>query len=72
MKKVSEDQRMQRVLRGFYRINNILKDVVGTGRRDYVKKLSEHKNRVVDAIHRSKKTIGIGRAIKLFGINRST
>lgn len=72
MKQVSEDERMQKALRSFYRINKTLKDVLGTGGREYVKKLAEHKHRVVDAIHRCRKTISIKRAVKLFGIGRTT
>lgn len=71
MRKVSEDQRLQKLLRNMYRINKTLKDIIGTG-RDYVKKLSEYKYQVVDAIQRCRQTIGIKRAVKLFGIHRST
>lgn len=71
MKKISEDQLMQKTLRSFYRINKTLKDIVGTG-REYVNKLKEHKYKVVDSIQRCRKTIGIGKAIKMIGISRST
>ena len=71
MKKISEDQRLQRTLRAFYRINKTLKDIIGTG-KDYLKKIREFKHEIVDAIQRGKKTIGIKRGIKLFGISQST
>lgn len=71
MKKFSEDQRMQRTLRAFYRINKTLKDIIGT-RKDYLKRIREFKYEIVDAIQRGKKSIGIKRGIKLFGISQST
>lgn len=71
MKKVSEDQLLQKTLKSFYRINKTLKDIIGTG-REFVNKLKEDKYKVVDSIQRCKKTIGIAKAIKLVGISRST
>ena len=71
LKKVSEDDRVLKTLKAFYRINKTLKDVIGTG-KEYVVKLKEHKYKIVDAIQRAKKTITINRAIKLMGISRST
>ncbi len=71
MKKLSEDKIMQTALKGFYRITKTFKDIIGTG-REYVNKLKDHKERIVDAIQRCKKTIGMGKAIKVFGISRST
>lgn len=71
MKQVSEDERMQKALRSFYRINATLKNIIGTG-REYVKKLSGHKQGVVDTIQRCRNTISIKRAVKLFGIGRTT
>ncbi|MBI4929347.1 MAG: transposase [Bacteroidetes bacterium] len=71
MKKISEDQRMQKTLLAFYRINKTLRDIIGTG-TDYVKKISEHKHRIVDAVQRARKNIGLKRAIKLVGISRTT
>lgn len=71
MKKVSEDKRMINTLRSFYRINKTLKNIIGSG-KDYINKLRDHKYQVIDAIQRSKKTIGLKRAIKLFGIGQST
>ena len=71
MKKVSEDVTLQKTLKNFYRINKTLKDIIGSG-KEYVGKLKEHKYRVVNSIQRCKKTIGIGKAIKLVGISRST
>ena len=71
MKKVSEDVTLQKTLKHFYRINKTLKDIIGTG-QEYVAKLKENKYRVVDSIQRCKKTIGVSKAIKLFGISRST
>jgi putative transposase len=71
MKKFSADDKMQKVLRSYYRINKTLKDIIGEG-KDYTKKIKENKFKVVDAISRAKKTIGIKRGIKLFGISRST
>ncbi|MBI4931609.1 MAG: DDE-type integrase/transposase/recombinase [Bacteroidetes bacterium] len=71
MKKISEDQRLQKTLLAFYRINKTLKDIIGTG-SDYIKKIREHKHQIVDAIQRAKKSIGIKRGIKLFGISKST
>jgi putative transposase len=71
MKKVSEDVTLQKTLKHFYRVNKTLKDIIGSG-KEYVFKLKEHKYRVVDSIQRSKKTIGVNKGIKLFGISRST
>lgn len=71
LKKVSEDDRVLKTLKAFYRINKTLKDVIGTG-KEYVVKLKEHKYKIVDAIQRAKKTVTINRAIKLMGISRST
>jgi putative transposase len=71
MKTVSEDERVLKTLRAFYRINKVLKNVIGTG-KEYYSKLKEHKHQVVDAIQRGKKTISINRGIKLMGISRST
>ena len=71
MKKISEDQRMQKTLRAFYRVNKTLKDIIGTG-KDYIKKIREHKYKIVETINRCKQSIGIKRGIKLFGISRST
>lgn len=71
MKKISMDDKMQKTLKAFYRVNKTLKDIIGSG-KDYLKKIREHKFQIVDAINRSKVTLGIKRAIKLFGISRST
>ena len=71
MKKVSEDITLQKALKQFYRINKTLKDIIGNG-QEYINKLKENKYKVVDSIQRCKKTIGIQKAIKLFGISRST
>lgn len=71
MKSVSEDKRMINALRAFYRINKTLKDIIGNG-RDYIEKLRDNKYQVIDTITRIKKTVGLNRAIKLFGIGRST
>ena len=71
MKKISEDQKLQRTLRSFYRVNKVLKDIIGTG-RDYIKKIRDFKHQIVDTIQRGRKTIGIKRGIKLFGISPST
>ncbi len=71
MKNVSNDQTMQKALRSFYRINKTLKDIIGTG-KEYSKKIKEHKYQIVDAVSRCKNTIGIGKAIKLVGISKST
>ena len=71
MKKVSDDQRLQKTLIAFYRIAKTLKDIIGTG-KEYIDKIRGHKYRIVDAIQRAKKTIGIKRAVKLFGIGKST
>ena len=71
MKIISEDERMQKTLRAFYRINKTLRDIIDTG-GDYVNKLREHKDAVVNAIQRGKESIGIKRGIKLMGISRST
>ena len=35
MKKVSDDHRLQRTLRAFYRINKTLKNIIGNG-KDYI------------------------------------
>lgn len=71
MKKVSEDITLQKALKQFYRINKTLRDIIGNG-QEYINKLKENKYKVVDSIQRCKKTIGIQKAIKLFGISRST
>ena len=71
MKKISEDQRLLRTIKAFYRVNKILKDIIGTG-HDYIKKIKEFKHQIVETIQRNKKTIGIKRGIKLFGISQST
>ena len=71
MKTISQDERMQKTLRAFYRINKTLRDIIGTG-SDYVNKLREHKDAVINAIQRGKGTIGIKRGIKLMGISQST
>ena len=71
MKKISEDQRLLRTIKAFYRFNKTLKDIIGTG-HDYIKKIKEFKHQIVETIQRNKKTIGIKRGIKLFGISQST
>jgi putative transposase len=71
MKKISEDQRLLRTIRAFYRVNKTLKDIIGTG-NDYIKRIKEFKHQIVETIQRGKKTIGIKRGIKLFGISPST
>jgi putative transposase len=71
MKKFSADEKMQKVVRSYYRINKTLKDIIDSD-GDYLKKIKQHKYKVVDAINRAKKTIGIKRGIKLFSISRST
>ena len=71
MKSLSQDEKMFAIVRTVYRINKTLKDIIGSG-KDYIKKIKQHKHRVVDAINRGKQTIGIARGIKLFGISRST
>ncbi len=71
MKKISGDQRLIRTIRAFYRINKMLKDIIGTG-NDYIKRIKEFKFQIVETIQRCKKTIGIKRGIKLFGITPST
>jgi putative transposase len=71
LKKLSLDDKMQKALRVFYRINKTFKDIIGQG-KDFVKTLKQHKYKIVDVINRGKDTIGLTRAIKLFGISRST
>ena len=74
MKKISEDQRLLRTIRAFYRINKTLKDIkdiIGKG-NDYLKRIREFKHQIVETIQRGKKTIRIKRGIKLFGISPST
>jgi putative transposase len=71
MKKISEDQRLLRTIRAFYRINKTLKDIIGSG-RDYVNKIKDCKFKIVETIQRGKNTIGINRGIRLFGISPST
>jgi hypothetical protein len=46
MKVVSEDQRLQKAVRGLYRIQTTLKKIIGKG-TEYVNKLKEHKADVV-------------------------
>ena len=60
MKKISEDQRLLRTIKAFYRVNKTLKDIIGTG-HDYIKKIKEFKHQIVETIQRNKKTIGIKR-----------
>lgn len=67
MKKVSEDERMLKTLKAFYRITKTLKDIIGNG-KEYVAKLKEHKYQIVNAIENSRKSI----SLKLIGISRST
>lgn len=71
MKKISEDQRLLRTIRAFYRINKTLKDIIGTV-NDYIKRIKEIKHQIVETIQRGKKIIGIQRGIKLFGMSPST
>lgn len=71
MKKVSEDQRMVKTLTAFYRIVITLKTIIGAG-KEYLNKIREHKYLVIDSIQRTKKTLGLKRAIKLFGMSQST
>ncbi len=71
MKSLSQDEKMLKVVKTFYRINKTLKDIIGTG-KEYIKKIKEQKYKVVDTIERGRKSIGIARGIKLFGISRST
>lgn len=71
MKKVSEDERMLKTLKAFYRITKTLKDVIGTG-KEYVAKLKEHKYQIVNAIEKGRKSISLKRSLKLIGISRST
>ena len=71
MKTLSQDEKMLKVVKTIYRINKTLKDIIGSG-KDYIKKLKESKYKVVDAINRGRKSIGIAKGIKLFGISRST
>lgn len=71
MKVVSEDQRLQKAVRGVYRIQTTLKNIIGTGSA-YINKLKEHKADVVNAIERASQTISITKACKLIGIGKST
>jgi putative transposase len=71
LKKLSLDDKMQKALRVFYRINKTFKDIIGQG-KDFIKTLKQHKYKIVDVINQGKETIGLTRAIKLFGISRST
>jgi hypothetical protein len=49
MKKVAKDQRLLRTTRAFYRVNKMLKDIVGTG-SEYIKKIKEFKHQIVGTI----------------------
>lgn len=71
LKKLSIDDKMQRALRSFYRINKTLKDIIGQG-KEFIKIIKPSKYKIVEIINRSKEFIGVNRAIKLFGISRST
>lgn len=71
MKKVSEDEKMQKALKTFYRITKTLKDIIGTG-RDYINILRKEKLRVVRIVEGAKDNLGIKKAIKVFGISVST
>jgi hypothetical protein len=71
MKGISEDQRLQKALVAFYRVNKTLRDIIGKG-GNYVNKLRENKEAVVKAIQRSKKSLTLRRAVKLMGISHST
>jgi hypothetical protein len=52
MKKVSEDEKMQKALKTFYRITKTLKDIIGTG-REYINILRKEKLRVVRIVYPS-------------------
>jgi putative transposase len=71
LKNVADNEVLQKTIRTAYRINKIIKDAVGSG-RDYIQRLKVLKPKIVDAIDRAKKTIGTTKAIKLFGISKST
>lgn len=71
MKKVSEDEKMQKALKTFYRITKTLKDIIGTG-REYINILRKEKLRVVRIVEGAKDNLGITKAIKVFGISVST
>ena len=71
LKKVSDDELIQKTVRNLYRINKILKDSIGVG-REYILRLKEHKSKIVRVIQNSKDTIGISKCIRLFGIAKST
>ena len=71
MKKVSEDEKMQRALKTFYKITKTFKDIIGSG-REYVNILRKEKTRVVRIVEGAKDNLGIKKAIKVFGISVST
>ena len=71
MKLVGEDERLQRTLRSFIRIQKTLRDIIGKG-REYTDKLKEHKVQVVNAIKRAGETLTVEKAARLMGIGQST
>ena len=71
LRRLSMDDKMQKAVRTVYRINKVLKDLVGQG-REFTRRLKEKKSVVVDIIKRGSPTIGLKRIIKMFGISRST
>ncbi len=62
MKKVSEDEKMQRALKTFYKITKTFKDIIGSG-REYVNILRKEKTRVVRIVEGAKDNLGIKKAI---------
>lgn len=71
MKLVSENERIQKAIRSYYRINKTLKEIIAKG-GSYISKLKENKTQVVNAIKQARETITLSKAVKLIGISKST
>ena len=63
MKKISEDEKMQRALKTFYKITKTFEDIIGSG-REYVNILRKEKTRVVRIVEGAKDNLGIKKAIE--------
>lgn len=71
MKLVSENEILQKGLRGLLRVQKTLKDIIGIGKK-YVSKLKKHKTQVVKTIERVGEIFTIQKACKLMQISEST
>lgn len=71
MKLVSENERIQKAVKAYYRINNTLKNIIEKS-GNYINKLKEHKEQIVHTIKQARKAITLNRAIRLMGISATT